>query len=185
MAKWNRVYNLTAIRDADGVLAHHLLDSLSTVSRIAGLARHAQPDAPRVLDVGSDGDLSSVLLAIAFPNVSITMVGIIQKKTTFLTQRRAEFGLANIQSHWGHVKKPAGTTGYDAITSRTFVELVDSVNLARRLLAPGSRMVVMRGARPDVEIKHLPVGWTIGAIEHLTVPGLPARCHLVILTPSA
>jgi len=155
------------------------------VSRIAELARRAQPDAPRVLDVGSGGGLPGIPLAIAFPDVSVTMVDIVQKKTAFLTQCRAELGLANAQSHWGHVEKLADATGYGVITSRAFAELVDFVNLAGHLLAPGGRMVAMKGVRPDAEIERLPAGWTVEAIERLTVPGLPAERHLVILAPSA
>ncbi|CAJ0806452.1 16S rRNA (guanine(527)-N(7))-methyltransferase RsmG [Ralstonia holmesii] len=185
LAKWNRVYNLTAIRDAGDMLTHHLLDSLSAVSRIAELARRAQPDAPRVLDVGSGGGLPGIPLAIAYPDVSVTMVDIVQKKTAFLTQCRAELGLTNAQSHWGHVEKLADATGYGVITSRAFAELVDFVNLAGHLLAPGGRMVAMKGVRPDAEIERLPAGWTVEAIERLTVPGLPAERHLVILAPSA
>lgn len=113
------------------------------------------------------------------------MVDIVQKKTAFLTQCRAELGLANAQSHWGHVEKLADATGYGVITSRAFAELVDFVNLAGHLLAPGGRMVAMKGVRPDAEIERLPAGWTVEAIERLTVPGLPAERHLVILAPSA
>ena len=93
LLKWNRVYNLTAIRDAGEMLTHHLLDSLSAVARIAELARRAQPDAPRVLDVGSGGGLPGIPLAIAYPDVSVTMVDIVQKKTALLTQCRAELDL--------------------------------------------------------------------------------------------
>ena len=185
LLRWNKAYNLTAITDPAQVLTHHLLDSLSAVSRIAELARRAQPDAPRVLDVGSGGGLPGIPLAIAFPDVSVTMVDIVQKKTAFLTQCRAELGLTNAQSHWGHVEKLTDATGYGVITSRAFAELVDFVNLAGHLLVPGGRMVAMKGVRPDAEIERLPAGWTVEAIERLTVPGLPAERHLVILAPSA
>ncbi|AXV75602.1 MULTISPECIES: 16S rRNA (guanine(527)-N(7))-methyltransferase RsmG [Ralstonia solanacearum species complex] len=185
LAKWNRVYNLTAIRDTGDMLTHHLLDSLAAVPRIAGLVRRVQPEAPRVLDVGSGGGLPGIPLAIACPDIGVTMVDIVQKKTAFLTQCRAELGLANAQSHWGHVEKLADATGYGVITSRAFAELNDFVRLAGHLLAPGGRMVAMKGVRPDAEIARLPEGWAVESIERLTVPGLPAERHLVILAPSA
>ncbi|MHA6820197.1 16S rRNA (guanine(527)-N(7))-methyltransferase RsmG [Ralstonia pseudosolanacearum] len=185
LAKWNRVYNLTAIRDAGDMLTHHLLDSLAAVPRIAERVRRVQPEAPRVLDVGSGGGLPGIPLAIACPDISVTMVDIVQKKTAFLTQCRAELGLTNAQSHWGHVEKLADAVGYGVITSRAFAELNDFVRLAGHLLAPGGRMVAMKGVRPDAEIARLPEGWAVESIERLTVPGLPAERHLVILAPSA
>nr|CUV12651.1 methyltransferase, SAM-dependent methyltransferase, glucose-inhibited cell-division protein [Ralstonia solanacearum] len=185
LAKWNRVYNLTAIRDAGDMLTHHLLDSLAAVPRIAELVRRAQPEASRVLDVGSGGGLPGIPLAIACPDIGVTMVDIVQKKTAFLTQCRAELGLTNAQSHWGHVEKLADAVGYGVITSRAFAELNDFVRLAGHLLAPGGRMVAMKGVRPDAEIARLPEGWAVESIERLTVPGLPAERHLVILAPSA
>lgn len=167
------------------MLTHHLLDSLSAVPRIAELARRTQPEAPRVLDVGSGGGLPGIPLAISCPDVTVTMVDIVQKKTAFLTQCRAELGLTNAQSHWGHVEKLADATGYGVITSRAFAELVDFVQLAGHLLAPGGRMVAMKGVRPEAEIERLPAGWTVESIERLAVPGLSAERHLVILAPSA
>ena len=164
-------------REVDRLWERHLLNCGAVAELIApGLD---------VVDVGSGGGLPGIPLAIAFPDVSVTMVDIVQKKTAFLTQCRAELGLANAQSHWGHVEKLADATGYGVITSRAFAELVDFVNLAGHLLAPGGRMVAMKGVRPDAEIERLPAGWTVEAIERLTVPGLPAERHLVILAPSA
>lgn len=185
LAKWNRVYNLTAIRDAGDMLTHHLLDSLAAVPRIAELVRRVQPEASRVLDVGSGGGLPGIPLAIACPDIGVTMVDIVRKKTAFLTQCRAELGLTNAQSHWGHVEKLADAVGYGVITSRAFAELNDFVRLAGHLLVPGGRMVAMKGVRPDAEIARLPEGWAVESIERLTVPGLPAERHLVILAPSA
>ncbi len=185
LGKWNRVYNLTAIRDAGDMLTHHLLDSLAAVPRIAERVRRAQPEAPRVLDVGSGGGLPGIPLAIACPDISVTMVDIVQKKTAFLTQCRAELGLGNARSHWGHVEKLADATGYGVITSRAFAELNDFVRLAGHLLAPGGRMVAMKGVHPAGEIARLPDGWAVESIERLTVPGLSAERHLIILAPSA
>ncbi|CCF97691.1 16S rRNA (guanine(527)-N(7))-methyltransferase RsmG [Ralstonia solanacearum] len=185
LGKWNRVYNLTAIRDAGDMLTHHLLDSLAAVPRIAEWVRRVQPDAPRVLDVGSGGGLPGIPLAIACPDIDVTMVDIVQKKTAFLTQCRAELGLGNAQSHWGHVEKLTDATGYGVITSRAFAELNDFVRLAGHLLAPGGRMVAMKGVHPAAEIARLPDGWAVESIERLTVPRLAAERHLIILAPSA
>ena len=180
LGKWNRVYNLTAIRRAEDMLTHHLLDSLAAVPH---LMRWATRDGvpPRVLDVGSGGGLPGIPLAIAAPALEVTMVDIVQKKTAFLTQCKAELGLRNAHVHWGRVEQLQDARGYGVITSRAFAELADFVTWAGHLLAPGGHFVAMKGVHPGAEAQALPAGWAVTAIERLQVPGLDAERHLVVI----
>lgn len=180
LAKWNRVYNLTAIRDAGDMLTHHLLDSLAAVPHLIRWAdREGLP--ARVMDVGSGGGLPGIPLAITCPALQVTMVDIVQKKTAFLTQCKAELGLANASVHWGHVERLNDPQGYAVLTSRAFAELADFVTLAGHLLAPDGHVVAMKGVHPAEEIARLPAGWRMVAIERLVVPGLDAERHLVVI----
>lgn len=180
LAKWNRVYNLTAIRDAGDMLTHHLLDSLAAVPHLMRWAdREGLP--ARVMDVGSGGGLPGIPLAITCPALQVTMVDIVQKKTAFLTQCKAELGLANASVHWGHVERLNDPQGYAVLTSRAFAELADFVTLAGHLLAPDGHVVAMKGVHPAEEIARLPAGWRMVAIERLVVPGLDAERHLVVI----
>lgn len=189
LRKWNGTYNLTAIRNPDEMLSHHLLDSLAAVPTLAGKALAtavAEPARGRVLDVGSGGGMPGLPLAIAVPSVSVLMVDIVQKKTAFLTQCRAQLRLTNAAAHWGPVEKLEDASGYAVITSRAFAELADFVQLSGHLLAPGGRLVAMKGVYPQQELDRLaPAGldadWEVEAVPRITVPGLDAERHLVIL----
>ena len=178
MARWNKVYNLTALRDPAQMLTHHLLDSLAVV---APLRRHrAQAaGADTLLDVGSGGGLPGIPLAIARPGLAVSMVDTVQKKTTFLQQAVIELGLKNVTVHHARVEEMPGQ--YAQISSRAFAELGLFVSLTRHLLAPGGRWLAMKGVRPDAELKALPADVTVEAILPLTVPGLDAERHLIIL----
>jgi 16S rRNA (guanine527-N7)-methyltransferase len=184
LKKWNKVYNLTAIRNTDDMLTHHLLDSLAAVPHLATWARKGRGPA-RVLDVGSGGGLPGMPLAIACPDIQITLVDIVQKKTAFLTQCKAELGLANVAVHWGHVEKIAEAPSYTVLTSRAFAELIDFVTLAGHLLAPGGHVLAMKGVYPTGELDKLPKEWAITQVERLNVPWLEAERHLVVLSHDA
>lgn len=180
LGKWNRVYNLTAIRKADDMLTHHLLDSLAAVPHLMRWAtREGVP--PRVLDVGSGGGLPGIPLAIAAPALDVTMVDIVQKKTAFLTQCKAELGLRNAHVHWGRVEQLQDEHGFGVITSRAFADLADFVAWAGHLLAPGGHFVAMKGVDPGAEAAALPPGWAVRAIERLKVPELDAERHLIVI----
>lgn len=172
LAKWNAVYNLTAVRDPAQMLHQHLLDSLAVVPAFAR--------AENVLDVGAGGGLPGIVLAIARPDMAVTLVDTVQKKCAFLTQVKAELGLTNVSVQ--HARVEALQAGpFDVITSRAFAELADFVNWSGHLLAPGGRFIALKGQRPDDEIARLPAGWRVTAVQALQVPELGAERHLVFI----
>lgn len=190
LRKWNSVYNLTAIRHPDEMLTHHLLDSLAAVPALAEAARsNVVPNAARgrVLDVGSGGGMPGIPLAISAPDVSVLMVDIVQKKTAFLTQCRAQLRLTNASAHWGPVEKIDDPDGYAVITSRAFAELSDFVKLSGHLLAPGGKLLAMKGVYPQDELDRMEAAglmqlWQVDAVPKLAVPELDAERHLVVLS---
>jgi 16S rRNA (guanine527-N7)-methyltransferase len=176
--KWNRVYNLTAVRDPARMVTQHLLDSLAAVPAIS----HAR----KLLDVGAGGGLPAMVFAIwAQDNglaMQISMVDTVAKKTAFLTQAKAELGLENVTVLTGRVEKLVNHQAYDVITSRAFAELADFVDLAGHLLDQGGNFIALKGVDPAEEIDRLPPGWQASKVESLRVPGLDAQRHLVWIT---
>ncbi|WP_324779795.1 16S rRNA (guanine(527)-N(7))-methyltransferase RsmG [Thiobacillus sedimenti] len=170
--KWNRVYNLTAVRDAERMVSHHLLDSLAAVPYFQG---------ETVLDVGSGGGLPGIPLAIARPELRVTLIDSIAKKTAFLLQAKAELGLSNLAVVTGRVEDYKPESGFDVITSRAFSDLKEFVSLTRHLLNPGGRWFAMKGLYPDEEIATLPLDVKVSADHALAVPGLEASRHLIVL----
>ena len=170
LLKWNKTYNLTALRDPARAISHHLLDSLAILPQL---------DVGNLLDVGSGGGLPGIPLAIARPELQVCMVDTVQKKTTFLQQAVIELGLKNVTVNHARVEEMQGQ--YAQITSRAFAELGLFVSLTRHLLAPNGRWLAMKGIRPDDELKALPADIMVEAIIPLTVPGLGAERHLIIL----
>ena len=174
LLKWNKTYNLTAVRNPAQGLTHHLLDSLAILPWVG--------EAP-LLDVGSGGGLPGIPLAIARPELSVTLVDAVQKKVSFLQQAAIELRLANVRAVHARVESLPGL--YGQITSRAFAELGDFVGLTQHLLAPGGRWLAMKGVRPEAELAMLPDGVQIETIQPLAVPGLGAERHLVILKAGA
>lgn len=172
--KWNRVYNLTAVRDAERMVSHHLLDSLAAAPFFQG---------ERVLDVGSGGGLPGIPLAIARPEVRVTLIDSIAKKTAFLLQAKAELGLGNLNVVTGRVEDYRPAEGFDVITSRAFSDLREFVALTRHLLKPGGCWLAMKGLYPNEEIAQLPPTVKVSADHALIVPGLDATRHLIVLEP--
>lgn len=173
LSKWNSVYNLTSVRDPREMVKQHLLDSLS--------AAHAFKDAKNVLDVGSGGGLPGMILAITYPQIRISLIDTVHKKTAFLTQAKTELGLANVTVHTGRVEQLQVPQKFDVITSRAFSELSNFVNWSGHLLAEGGQFIAMKGVSPDQEIERLPAGWQVDAIEPLQVPGLEVERHLIFI----
>ncbi|MBC3873536.1 16S rRNA (guanine(527)-N(7))-methyltransferase RsmG [Undibacterium flavidum] len=171
LIKWNSVYNLTSIRDPHDMVKQHLLDSLSAV--------HAFTQAKNILDVGSGGGLPGIVLAIVFPTASVTMIDIVNKKTAFLTQVKAELKLKNVTVHTGRVELLKVEHKFDVITSRAFSELNNFINWSHHLLTEDGRFLAMKGVSPTQEIERLPEGWEVESIEPLQVPGLDVERHLV------
>ncbi len=170
LLKWNMTYNLTALRDPAQAIPLHLLDSLAILPHVGNGA---------LLDVGSGGGLPAIPLAIVRPELSVSMVDTVQKKTTFLQQAVIELGLTNAAVYHARVEKMSGQ--YVQISSRAFSELRLFVELTRHLLAPGGRWLAMKGVRPDDEIASLPADISVEAIIPLTVPGVDAERHLIIM----
>lgn len=177
--KWNRVYNLTAVREVERMVGHHLLDSLAAVPFFQG----GDSDLIRVLDVGSGGGLPGIPLAIARPELRVALIDSIAKKTAFLLQAKAELGLANLNVVTGRVEDYRPETGFDVITSRAFSDLKEFVTLTRHLLRPAGRWLAMKGLMPHEEIASLPDWVKVSANHALVVPGLEANRHLIILEP--
>ena len=177
--KWNRVYNLTAVRDAERMVSHHVLDSLAAVPHFQG----GTPDLIRVLDVGSGGGLPGIPLAIARPELQVTLIDSIAKKTAFMLQAKAELGLANLNVVTSRVEDFRPPAAFDIITSRAFSDLKEFVTLTRHLLKPGGHWLAMKGLMPHEEIASLPDWVKVSANHVLVVPGLEASRHLIVLEP--
>ena len=170
--KWNKVYNLTALRDPADMLTHHLLDSLTAV---APLSRHTQGQSIKVLDVGSGGGLPGVVLAICMPELNVTCVDTVAKKAAFVQQVAVSLKLPNLRGL--HARVESLTDPYQVICSRAFASLPDFVTWSRSALAEGGVWMAMKGKHPQGEIDALPDDVKVFHVEPLTVPVLDVeRC---------
>ena len=178
--KWNKVYNLTALRDPADMLTHHLLDSLTAV---APLTRHTQGQAVRVLDVGSGGGLPGVVLAICMPELNVTCVDTVAKKAAFVQQVAVSLRLPNLRGL--HARVESLVDPYQVICSRAFASLPDFVTWSRSALAEGGVWMAMKGKHPQDEIDALPADVKVFHVEPLTVPGLDVERCMVWMRPEA
>jgi 16S rRNA (guanine527-N7)-methyltransferase len=172
LEKWNRVYNLTAIRNRSRMVTHHMLDSLAVLPHLHG---------PRVLDVGSGAGLPGIPIAIASPALRVTLLEANHKKSAFLTQAVGELRLANVDVVTERVESWSTAVRFDTIVSRAFAELGEFVSLAGRLLAPEGVIAAMKGVHPFEEIERLPAGFRVREVVRLAVRGLDAERHLVLV----
>jgi len=174
--KWNRVYSLTALREDDKAVSHHLLDSLAVLP-------YLPPGS--LLDVGSGGGTPGIPLAIARPDLRVTLLDSNSKKSAFLQQAAIELDLPNISVHGGRVEQYHPSVGptlaFSAITARAFSELAEFVGLTRHLLEPGGCWLALKGVRPDEEMARLPKDIAVAALHRLVVPGVAGERHLVVL----
>lgn len=173
LKKWNSAYNLTAIRDINSMLTHHLLDSLSVVAFLSG--------CHEILDVGSGAGLPGLVLAIVYPDKNISVVDTVQKKTVFMNQAKMELALDNVTVYSGRVEKLSVGRKFDAIVSRAFSSLQDFVSLSDHLLEENGKFYAMKGLIPSDEIGNLDSAWKIDRIEPLKVPQLNAKRHLIVI----
>ena len=182
MAKWNHVYNLSAIRELDKMVSHHLLDSLVIVQTFRDWLTNIKQ--PSVLDVGTGGGLPGVVLAIMNPTWHITLIDPVHKKTAFLTQVKAQLALTNLTVITGKVEDLPANSTYDLITSRAFASVVDFVRLSENVLKTDGVFGAMKGVIPADELAELeqfaPSTWAHEIIE-LAVPQLDAQRHLIKL----
>jgi 16S rRNA (guanine527-N7)-methyltransferase len=172
LAKWNKVYNLTAVREENKMVSHHLLDSLAVLPHLKG---------GRLLDVGSGGGLPGIPLAIARGDMQVTLLDSHQKKTAFLKQVAIDLGLDNVEVVQQRVEEYEPETLFDTVISRAFADLGEFAALSRHLLAPGGQFAAMKGIHPHEEIAQLPEGVTLRQVVPLTVRGLDAQRHLLLL----
>ncbi|MAK86195.1 MAG: 16S rRNA (guanine(527)-N(7))-methyltransferase RsmG [Pseudomonas sp.] len=174
LIKWNKAYNLTAVRDPDEMVSRHLLDSLSVVSFVA-------ESGQTWLDVGSGGGMPGVPLAIMFPGRSFTLLDSNGKKTRFLTQVKLELKLANLEVVHSRVEQFQPAEAFDGITSRAFSSLEDFASWTRHLGNTQTRWLAMKGVQPDDELQRLPADFRLDACHVLKVPGCQGQRHLLIL----
>lgn len=174
LVKWNKAYNLTAVRDPDEMVSRHLLDSLSVVPFVAA-------GGARWLDVGSGGGMPGVPLAILFPERQFTLLDSNGKKTRFLTQVKLELKLANLEVIHSRVEQLQPPQPFDGIVSRAFSSLEDFSNWTRHLGDGDTRWLAMKGVHPDDELQALPVDFRLEDTQVLKVPGCQGQRHLLIL----
>lgn len=172
MAKWNRVYNLTALRNPGEWVTHHLLDSLSVLPHVRG---------PLVVDVGSGAGLPGLALAMARPDWQLVSVEAVDKKAAFQRQVTAELALANVKIEGRRVEDVVLAGGADTVVSRAFSSLADFVDLTRHLLKPDGQWAAMKGRLPQEEIAALPAGVRVREVIELKVPGLDAERCVVMM----
>ena len=171
LAKWNRVYNLTAVRNPADMIGRHLLDSLTLLPWVT---------RGPVLDVGTGAGLPGIPLAVARPDLGFALLDANGKKTRFVQQAAAELGLANVEVIKSRVETFDRRGRYAVVTSRAFATLADMVAGSGHLLAADGCWLAMKGARPDAEISDLPDGLTV-RVEPLNVPEEPGARHLAII----
>ena len=176
LQKWNKVYNLTSVRDPAEMLTHHLLDSLAVVGP---LLRQTGDRSLRLLDVGSGAGLPGVVIAICCPQFQVDCVDTVAKKAAFIQQAAATLQLPNLRGVHARVESLAGP--YDVIASRAFASLADFVTWSSAALAPRGLWLAMKGKHPEPEIETLPKASIVFHVEQLTVPRLAAERCLIWL----
>ena len=176
LERWNHTYNLTAIRDPREMLVKHLLDSLA-------MARFVE--SGRLADLGTGPGLPGIPLAIARPALQVALVESNGKKARFLREAVRTLGLANARVLESRAEAVAEPAGFERITARALDRLAGILEVGGHLLAPGGRLLAMKGLLPADEIAELPAGWAVTAVHSLVVPGLAAERHLVEVTRQA
>ena len=173
IAKWNKVYNLTAVRDPEAMVTQHLLDSLTVLPHLAGVAR--------LIDVGSGAGLPGIPLAIARPEWKVALLDSNHKKATFLRQACLELGLTNVEVICERVELCRPGEAFDAVISRAFSDLGEFARLTAHLLTKDGKLYAMKGVYPHDEMGRLPPHFKAQEVIPLTVPGMDANRHLVIM----
>ena len=168
LQKWNRVYNLTAVREPDRMLSQHLLDCLAVVPHLSGAG---------VLDVGSGAGLPGIPVAIAVPRLPVTLLESNHKKAAFLRQAAIELRLDNVTVVGERAEAWQTAQRFDLVVSRALADLAEFIRLAGRFVAPGGALAAMKGVYPYDELAQLPPGWRLSHAVSLEVPGLRAQRH--------
>lgn len=177
LARWNRTYNLTAIRDPQEMVGKHLLDSLAMHRYVDDLARNGGALA----DLGTGAGLPGIPLSIVKPGLRVTLVESAGKKARFMREALRQLGLKDARVAESRIEAFAEPGAYDAITARALATLPLILELGGHLLKPGGVLLAMKGQRPDDEIAALPQGWEVRAVEALSVPGVIGERHMVVV----
>jgi 16S rRNA (guanine527-N7)-methyltransferase len=172
LQKWNRTYNLTAVRETSRMVSHHLLDCLAAAPHVT---------AATVLDVGSGAGLPGIPLALAQPRSRVTLLESSHKKAAFLQQAKSELKLDNVDVVCERVETWRPGRTFEMVVSRAFSDLAEFVKLAGQHVAAGGRLAAMKGIYPHEELTQLPPGWRLREALPLTVPGMRAQRHLLLL----
>jgi 16S rRNA (guanine527-N7)-methyltransferase len=175
LQKWNKTYNLTAVRESQRMITHHLLDCLAVLPHVRGA---------NVVDVGSGAGLPGIPLALARETLNVTLVESSHKKVAFLRQAITELALQNVQVVSERVESWRPADRFDTVVSRAFSDLPEFMVLAGHLCAPGGTLIAMKGVHPYEEIAQLPAGYRLREVTPLKVPGLDAERHLVLIEPN-
>ena len=174
IAKWNRVHNLTAVRAKSHMVSAHLLDCIAVAPYL---------DANTVLDVGSGAGLPGIPLALMWPHVSVALIDSNHKKAAFLRQAVIELGLKNVTVVGERVENWQPPYLYDLVISRAFSDLPEFLRIAGRMCAEKGTVATMKGVYPHEELAQLPPDFKLRRVERLSIPGLPAERHLLLLSP--
>lgn len=174
LERWNRVYNLTAVRDRRAMRIQHLNDSLAIA---AALRRGVALEAPRILDIGSGAGLPGLVIALCWPEAQVTCVDAVGKKVAFLAQAAATLGLSNVRALHARVETMPIEPSFDVVTARAFAALAETVSASKALLADDGMWALAKGRRPDTEIAAVPA--EVFHVEPLRVPELEAERHLI------
>ncbi|HHM04133.1 MAG TPA: 16S rRNA (guanine(527)-N(7))-methyltransferase RsmG [Gammaproteobacteria bacterium] len=170
LRKWNRVYNLTAVREPADMVTRHLLDSLTALPHVHG---------PRLLDVGSGAGLPGIPLAIAQPALEVVVLDSVAKKTRFLNQAVAELGLGNVTVVSSRVELYRPQEGFHTITSRAMTTVAELLDLTRPLIRPGGQWLLLKARDPGQELRDLPHDCGVAGLHPVTVPGLRGQRHII------
>ena len=175
LVRWNATYNLTAIRDPVEMVSKHLFDSLSIAPFVRGT----------LADIGSGAGLPGIPLALALPDLNVTVVESNGKKARFLREAQRSLSLKNLSVAESRAESFEASTRFDCLVSRAFGSLAEFVRVGGHLLADGGRLLAMKGQQPVDEIAALPIGWRAVATHALDVPGLAAQRHLLVIERNA
>ena len=181
LQKWNRVYNLTAVREPGEMLTHHLLDSLAAVPALQRELARQGGQTPRLLDVGSGGGLPGVVLAICLPQLVVYCVDTVGKKAAFIQQAAVALRLPGLHGIHARVESLAGP--FDVVSCRAFASLKDFTQWSHAALAPEGVWLAMKGKLPQDELAALPAELEVFHVEPLIVPGLDAERCIVWMRP--
>ena len=172
LTKWNKAYNLTAVRDPRDMVVRHIFDSLSAAPWLRGT---------RIIDVGTGAGLPGIPLALCYPDRQFTLLDSNGKKVRFVQHVAGELGLTNVLPVQNRAESYEPEQPFDTVISRAFTALADFVSSSGRLIQSQGCLLAMKGKRPEAELQNLPTGWNATSVASINVPGLEAQRHIIVL----